>query len=424
MLLSDLPLTCDFLGIQVCVRFFPAEIVHVRRSLRRHGGASTLQRQWNPWQFQCFWHRPGWSLEQVLYFKGAFRHIKVDQQQASWAFACLWCCDCFKACLPAEKLPRWARTSLRWETHVAVKKLRRFFLVCSVFYLYCLLASKGNCPFFTFVHQNKPKFLKRVHFPGVCQWVSSKISGSLASSLVMIPATASLGNLLSLLVTFSFEGALGDGAMTQWGWRLPFLLALLPGSLAIWGRRRLGETAMFLASEAEEQLETGKAKRAMIKIRELVASYWPQVQAQKIDGWVGLKVRIFFVILVGLKASLRFWAAGGSERESCNADPHFKRDPSLLVQIALNSHVYQSNPLGLAGVDWFWGSSCAGCQSLWRDDLGLGLAEETRLVHRLSDSRWSHQQLCGIASGTKDSQKQTLCLKIRNLTVIKMLWNQ
>lgn len=100
---------------------------------------------------------------------------------------------------------------------------------------------------------------------------------SLASSLVMIPATASLGNLLSLLVTFSFEGALGDAAMTQWGWRLPFLLALLPGSLAIWGRRRLGETAMFLASEAEEQLETGKAKRAMIKIWELVASYWPQV---------------------------------------------------------------------------------------------------------------------------------------------------
>ena len=220
--------------------------------------------------------------------------IKVDQQQASWAFACLWCCDCFKACLPAEKLPRWARTSLRWETHVAVKKLRRFFLVCSVFYLYCLLASKGNCPFFTFVHQNKPKFLKRVHFPGVCQWVSSKISGSLASSLVMIPATASLGNLLSLLVTFSFEGALGDGAMTQWGWRLPFLLALLPGSLAIWGRRRLGETAMFLASEAEEQLETGKAKRAMIKIRELVASYWPQVQAQKIDGWVGWRWGLFF----------------------------------------------------------------------------------------------------------------------------------
>ena len=98
---------------------------------------------------------------------------------------------------------------------------------------------------------------------------------------------------------------------------------------------------------------------------------------------------------------------GQSERAATQI-PTFKRDPSLLVQIALNSYVYQSNPLGLAGVDWFWGSSCAGCQSLWRDDLGLGLAEETRLVHRLSDSRWSHQQLCGIASGTKDSQKQTL----------------
>ena len=141
----------------------------------------------------------------------------------------------------------------------------------------------------------QPQILETSSFPEGCQWVSSKISGSLASSLVMIPATANLGNLLSLLVTFTFEGALGDAAMTQWGWRLPFLLALLPGSLAIWGRGRLGETAMFLASEAEE-LETGKAKRAMMKIWELVASYWPQVRVQKLMKRVGLEVRIVFFI--------------------------------------------------------------------------------------------------------------------------------
>ena len=130
------------------------------------------------------------------------------------------------------------------------------------------------------------QILETRSFQGDCKWVSSKISGSLASSLVMIPATASLGNLFSLLVTLSFEGALGDVAMTQWGWRLPFLLALLPGSLAIWGRGRLGETAMFLASEAEE-LETGKAKRAMMKIWKLVASYWPQVGKKMRGGFEG-----------------------------------------------------------------------------------------------------------------------------------------
>lgn len=44
-----------------------------------------------------------------------------------------------------------------------------------------------------------------------------KISGSLASSLVLIPATASLGSFVAQLVTFSLEGLLGDAAMLSWG---------------------------------------------------------------------------------------------------------------------------------------------------------------------------------------------------------------
>lgn len=44
-----------------------------------------------------------------------------------------------------------------------------------------------------------------------------KISGSLASSLVLIPATASLGSFVAQLVTFSLEGLLGDAAMISWG---------------------------------------------------------------------------------------------------------------------------------------------------------------------------------------------------------------
>jgi len=46
---------------------------------------------------------------------------------------------------------------------------------------------------------------------------STKISGSLASSLVLIPATASLGSFVAQLVTFSLEGLLGDAAMLSWG---------------------------------------------------------------------------------------------------------------------------------------------------------------------------------------------------------------
>ena len=101
-------------------------------------------------------------------------------------------------------------------------------------------------------------------------------SGSLASSLVLIPATATLGSFLSQLVTFSAEGLLGDDVMTQWGWRLPFWLALIPGSVAIWGRKRLAETSSFLAV-AEATEKQSAAKMVAKRIWELVASYWPQV---------------------------------------------------------------------------------------------------------------------------------------------------
>lgn len=100
---------------------------------------------------------------------------------------------------------------------------------------------------------------------------------SLASSLVLIPATASLGSFVAQLVTFSLEGLLGDAAMISWGWRLPFLLALLPGLLAALGRRSLSESSSFQAAARAEKAAGGAAWRAVMKLKELVVDCWPQV---------------------------------------------------------------------------------------------------------------------------------------------------
>lgn len=61
------------------------------------------------------------------------------------------------------------------------------------------------------------------------------------------------------------------------GWRLPFLLALLPGLLAALGRRSLSESSSFQAAARAEKAPGGAAWRAVMKLKELVVDCWPQV---------------------------------------------------------------------------------------------------------------------------------------------------
>lgn len=61
------------------------------------------------------------------------------------------------------------------------------------------------------------------------------------------------------------------------GWRLPFLLALLPGLLAALGRRSLSESSSFQAAARAEKAAGGAAWRAVMKLKELVVDCWPQV---------------------------------------------------------------------------------------------------------------------------------------------------
>ena len=108
----------------------------------------------------------------------------------------------------------------------------------------------------------------------------------LASTLVLIPVTSNLGYFCAQLMSFSFEEILGDDKMLAWGWRVPFLLALLPGSLAALGRRCIPESGQFLEAQAcqaaqpatsTEKTSRSAGRKALTKMRDLLASYGPQV---------------------------------------------------------------------------------------------------------------------------------------------------
>lgn len=57
------------------------------------------------------------------------------------------------------------------------------------------------------------------------------------------------------LLAFLLTTVLGDQAMQEWGWRIPFLVAAPLGLIAFWIRRKLGESPMFEKAEDSDATE-------------------------------------------------------------------------------------------------------------------------------------------------------------------------
>eukprot|EP00928_Gymnodinium_smaydae_P056483 TRINITY_DN3985_c0_g1_i1.p1 TRINITY_DN3985_c0_g1~~TRINITY_DN3985_c0_g1_i1.p1 ORF type:complete len:550 (-),score=66.66 TRINITY_DN3985_c0_g1_i1:381-1976(-) len=92
---------------------------------------------------------------------------------------------------------------------------------------------------------------------------------------------------------------LGVDAMLMWGWRVPFLVCVFPGALALWGRNQLQESDVFLeevagtghsdaprANDEEAGRESansavddirGESANANVGIVHLFTKYWPNM---------------------------------------------------------------------------------------------------------------------------------------------------
>jgi len=66
-----------------------------------------------------------------------------------------------------------------------------------------------------------------------------------------VQTTASLGLLLSLLVTLVTRSALGEASFAAWGWRIPFLLSFVLLAISVWMRVSLQESPLFNRMAAE-----------------------------------------------------------------------------------------------------------------------------------------------------------------------------
>ncbi|HEY0599974.1 MFS transporter [Brevundimonas sp.] len=60
------------------------------------------------------------------------------------------------------------------------------------------------------------------------------------------------GQLLALLLLILLQNTLSEGALESWGWRIPFFVGAALAVIVFWLRRRLDETAAFIATDTRE----------------------------------------------------------------------------------------------------------------------------------------------------------------------------
>ncbi|CAK8996301.1 unnamed protein product [Durusdinium trenchii] len=103
---------------------------------------------------------------------------------------------------------------------------------------------------------------------------------SLARSIMLIGITCSMGFLFAQSMSYAME-LIGEEKMRNWGWRLPFIVAVIPGSIATLGRRCMPESSQFLegrarqACESEASESSGSTRGACKKMQNLLSMYWP-----------------------------------------------------------------------------------------------------------------------------------------------------
>eukprot|EP00930_Biecheleria_cincta_P029997 TRINITY_DN20815_c0_g1_i1.p1 TRINITY_DN20815_c0_g1~~TRINITY_DN20815_c0_g1_i1.p1 ORF type:complete len:426 (-),score=65.90 TRINITY_DN20815_c0_g1_i1:378-1655(-) len=86
----------------------------------------------------------------------------------------------------------------------------------------------------------------------------------LCSGTALVTMTAVLGFLLASGFVNLLLHVLGAGGMLEWGWRLPFLVVVIPGIISLWGRANLNETDQF------KQVKQTNAERSTMELMKLL----------------------------------------------------------------------------------------------------------------------------------------------------------
>jgi MHS family proline/betaine transporter-like MFS transporter len=112
----------------------------------------------------------------------------------------------------------------------------------------------------------------------VCEYSPDKRRGFFASFLDM---GSYLGFALGATIVSVLQLTVGQTAMEEWGWRLPFLIAGPLGAIAVYFRNKIEESPQFQATLDAQQAQSADAAAADKTVAEgplpIIKAYWRQI---------------------------------------------------------------------------------------------------------------------------------------------------
>jgi len=81
------------------------------------------------------------------------------------------------------------------------------------------------------------------------------------------------GFTAAIAVVFATESIIGSAAMTEWGWRVPFLIGGPIGLIGLYVRLKLEDTPVFRELEEQGHVESSAGNA----VRDLFANFWPTI---------------------------------------------------------------------------------------------------------------------------------------------------
>jgi len=126
-----------------------------------------------------------------------------------------------------------------------------------------------------------------------CYLVEISSIKTLGMSVCMISCGSQIAWAFASAFLAYLSEAIGPEAMLVWGWRIPFVICIFPGLLALWGRKRLQEDEPIdedsgaARSDASTEAEAGESSSTSTSntvqdeeptgCLELITKYWPNL---------------------------------------------------------------------------------------------------------------------------------------------------
>jgi MHS family proline/betaine transporter-like MFS transporter len=122
----------------------------------------------------------------------------------------------------------------------------------------------------------------------------------------ILNSTCSLGSLVAALAAYLLAASMSQGDFADWGWRIPFLLALPIAAVGVYMRRRLSESEEF----QEVLSEVAREETRPAPVRETFRRYWREVLrvlgisvGQRIGSYIIQAYFVTALITAGFPAS-------------------------------------------------------------------------------------------------------------------------